>query len=176
MSLVWGKARSHRRWIWAVGGLSHLGDLMIHQKLCMRRDAWAGSLSWWSCQSPVVHSCGFWNYLTHFCGGMFKLNAKFGEDSLLYSGSHFACDGHTVHMLIQGCLPPLLTSTVKLSLFMHAHSSPLFLAARLCPWLTKCSCYIIMAWLFPDRPCMYVFMYICMYIYRYIYLLTIMQV
>ena len=36
-----------------------------------------------------------------------------------------------VHMLTQQCLPPPLTSTVKSSLFTHAHSSPLSLAAKL---------------------------------------------
>ena len=61
---------------------------------------------------------------------MFKLNTKFDSDSLLYSLSHFECDGHTVHMLTQWHLPPPLTSTVKLSLFTHTQSSPLFLAAN----------------------------------------------
>ena len=59
---------------------------------------------------------------------MFKLNAKFDADSLLYLLSHFECDGHTVHMLTQRFLPPPLTSTVKSSLFtmhMPVHS----------PWL-----------------------------------------
>ena len=32
---------------------------------------------------------------------MFKLNAKFDADSLLYSLSYFECDNHTVHMLTQ---------------------------------------------------------------------------
>ena len=43
---------------------------------------------------------------------MFKLNAKFDADSLLCLLSHFECDGHTVHMLTQGHLPPPRTSTV----------------------------------------------------------------
>ena len=30
--LVLGKVRSHRAQNWAVGGLSHLGDLMFHKK------------------------------------------------------------------------------------------------------------------------------------------------
>ena len=30
----------------------------------MRRDAWAGALSWWSCQSPVAHSCSLLNHPT----------------------------------------------------------------------------------------------------------------
>ena len=71
------------------------------------------------------------NHLNSFCRGMFKVNAKFDADSLLYSLSHFDCDGHTVHMLIQWQLPPPLTSIVKSSLFMHAHFSSLSLAARL---------------------------------------------
>ena len=52
---------------------------------------------------------------------MFKLNSKFDADLLLYLLSHFECDGHTVHMLTQWRLLPPLTSTVKLSLFMHAY-------------------------------------------------------
>ena len=59
---------------------------------------------------------------------MFKLNIKLDEDSLLYLLSHFEYNGHTVHMLTQWHLPPPLTSTVKLSLFTHVHSSPLSLA------------------------------------------------
>ena len=50
---------------------------------------------------------------------MFKLNAKFDADSLLYSLSHFECDSHTVHMLTQWCLLPPLTSTVRLSDCSH---------------------------------------------------------
>ena len=32
------------------------------KKLCTRRDAWAGAL-WWSCQSPVAHSCGHFHHI-----------------------------------------------------------------------------------------------------------------
>ena len=62
-----------------------------------------------------------------------ELNAKSDadSDSLLYLLSHFKCDGHTVHMLPQWHLLPPLTSTVKSSLFMHVHPSPLSVAARL---------------------------------------------
>ena len=90
-----------------------------------------GTLLWWSCPSPVACSCGLLNHPDSFCGEMLKLKTKFDADLLLYSLSHFECDGHTVPMLTQQCLPPPLTSTVKLSLFMHAHSSPPSLAARL---------------------------------------------
>ena len=56
------------------------------KKLCMRSDSWAGALLWWSCQSPVPHKQ--LNHLNIFCGGMFKLNAKFDVDSLFYLLSH----------------------------------------------------------------------------------------
>ena len=55
------------------------------KKLCKRHGEWEGALSWWSCQSPVVHSCSLLHHLNSFHGGMFKLNAKFGADLLLYS-------------------------------------------------------------------------------------------
>ena len=97
----------------------------------MRRDAWAGMLSSWSCQSSVAHTCGLLNHPNSFCGGMFKLNAKSDADLLPFLLSHFESNGHTVHMLTQWCLPPPLTSTVKSSLFVNALSSSPSLAARL---------------------------------------------
>ena len=71
------------------------------------------------------------NHSNSFCGGMFMLKTKFDADSLFYSLSHFECNCHTAHMLTQWHLLPPMTSTVKSSLFTHAHSSPLSLAARL---------------------------------------------
>ena len=74
---------------------------------------------------------------------MFKFNEKFDPDSLLYLLSNFECDSHTVHMLTQWHLPPpSLTSTVKLSLFIHEHSSSLSLAARLHQCCTNHSRYM----------------------------------
>ena len=92
-----------------------------------------------SCQSSLIAArmCSIFSgvllvpCLLECCRGMFKLNTKFDADSLLCSLCHFECDDHTVHMLTQQHLPPPLTSTVKLSLFTNAHSSPLSLAARL---------------------------------------------
>ena len=104
--LVWGKSRSHRSQDLGCRGLSHLGDLMFHQNLCMRCDTWIGMLSWWNCQSPVAHSCGLLNHPSSFCGRMFKLHTKFDADSLLYLLSHFECDDHTVHTLTQWRLYP----------------------------------------------------------------------
>ena len=79
------------------------------------------------------------SHLNSFCRRMFKLSTKFDANSLLYLLSHFECNGHTIHMLTQWHLPPPLTSTVKLSLFTHVHSSPLSLAARLHQCHTNCS-------------------------------------
>ena len=123
------------------------------KKLCARCDAWVGMLSWWSCQSPIDHSCRILNDLNRFCGGMFKVNAKFGEDSLLYLLSHFECHSCTVHMLTQQRLPLPLTSTVKSSLFVvhDGHSSPFSLAVRLHRSCTNHFCYINNGWTF-SRP------------------------
>ena len=118
------------------------------KKLCMRFDACVGMLSWWSCQSPVAHCCGLRNHMSSFNRGMFKLNTKFDADLLLYSLSHFECEGHTLHMLTQRYPPTPLTSTAKLSLFTHAHSSPLSLAARLHRCHANCSHYINNGWTF----------------------------
>ena len=79
--------------------------------------------------------------LTHpnsFSGGTFKLHAKFDADSLLCSLSHYECDSHTVHMLTQCPLLPPLTSIMKSSLFIYAHSSPLSLAVRLQQCCANC--------------------------------------
>ena len=88
------------------------------------------------------------NHLNSFCGGIFKLNSKLDAESLLYSLSHCECDGHTVHMLPQRRLPPPLISTMKSSLFTHAHSSPLSLAASLHQCCANHSCYITKGWSF----------------------------
>ena len=54
----------------------------------------------------------FLDHPNSFCRRMFKLETKCDADSLLYWLSHFECNGHTVHMLTQWCLPPPLTSAV----------------------------------------------------------------
>ena len=61
--LVLGKARCLR-----VPNLGHRGSespgwFDVSPKNCTRCDAWAGVLLWWSCQSPVAHSCGLLNNL-----------------------------------------------------------------------------------------------------------------
>ena len=85
--LVLGKTKSHQ--IQAVGGWVTWVSWCFTKKICTRCDAWAGALSWWSCQPPV-RSC--LNHANSFCTEMFKLNAKFDADLLLYLLSHFECD------------------------------------------------------------------------------------
>ena len=83
---VLGKVRSRR-----VPSLGCTGTCVawviccFAKKLCTRCDPWAGTLSWWCCPPPGAHSCGLLNHPNSFHGGMFKLNAKFDGDSLLYS-------------------------------------------------------------------------------------------
>ena len=145
---MWEKPEGTGHQIWAVGGWVTWVIWCFTKKLCMRCEAWAGALLWWSCQSPVAHSCSLLSHPNSFHGETFKLNAKFDADSLLYSLSHFECDGHTVHMLTQQPLLLPLTSTVKSSLLTHAHSSPLSLAARLHRCHTDCFHYINNIWTF----------------------------
>ena len=148
-----GKARS-----WRVPYLGYSGAespcliWCFTKKCCMRCDAWAGTMSWWSCQSPVDHSCGLLNHPNSFHGGLFKLNAKLDADLLLYLLSHFECVGHTEHMLTQWHLPPPLTSTVKSSLSSrripdHSLGLPGYIN------VTQTGLIIlIINWIFSDRP------------------------
>ena len=114
--LVSGKASSRRapnlgcRGCWV---LSHLGDLMFHQKTV--HEMWCMNRHIAMMKLPIT-SCPWLRPLSHpssFHRGMFKLNAKCDADLLLYSLSHFECNGHTVHMLTQQCLLPPVTSKVK---------------------------------------------------------------
>ena len=88
--LVLGKAGSCRG---AKSGLSRSWVTWViwcfTKKLCTRCDAWAGMLSWWSCQSPIAHRCSLLNHPNSSHRGIFKLNTKFDADSLHYLLSHF---------------------------------------------------------------------------------------
>ena len=144
--------------IWAVAGMSHLGDLLFHQKTLHETRCMSGHVVMVQLPITSCHSCGLLNHLNSLHRGMFKLNAKFDADSLLYLFSHFECDSHTVHMLSQWCLPPPLTSTVESSLFTHVHSSPLSLAARLHRCRSKCSHYTNNGWTFSRQTSSYIFL------------------
>ena len=143
----------------------------------MRHDAWVGTLSWWSCQSPVARSCSLLNHLNSFRRGMFKLNTKFDADSLLYLLSQFECDSRTVHMLTQWHLLSPLTSTGKSSLFTHVCSSPLSLAARLHGCHINHSYFINNGWTFSGQTLyMSVSILIIIYIYKfYIYIYKFLE-
>ena len=123
----------------------------------------------WTCQSPVAHSCSLLNHSNSFHRGMFKLNIKFDADLLLYLLSHFECDDHTVHMFIQLCLLPPLTITVRLSLFMHAHSSPLSLASGYIDVMQTILIILTMAGLFLDTLYVYVYTHTRTHIYIHTY-------
>ena len=73
--LVLGKARSHRAPNLGCRGTELPGRFGVSPKNCMRRDVCTGTL-WWSCQSPVAHSCGLLNYpnIVSTEEWMFKLN------------------------------------------------------------------------------------------------------
>ena len=138
--LVLGKDRNllapNLVWAWVTGVIW----CFTKNILCMRCDACVGVMLWWSCQSPVAHSYGFLKDPNRFRTGMLKFDAKFDADPLLYSLSH--------------CLLPLLTSTVKSSLFTHLHTSPFSLAPRLHQCHTNCSLYFNNGWTF-SRPTLY---------------------
>ena len=117
---------------------------MIHEQKC--------------CHQPsAAHSCVLLNHLDSFWGGMFKLTAKFDVDSFLYLLSYFECYSRSVHTLTQQHLPPTLTSTVKSSLFVHVHSSPLSLAARYIDVTQTVLIMLRMAGLSLDRSCTFSF-------------------
>ena len=104
------------------------------------------------------------NHLNSFRRGMFKIISKFDADLLLYLLCHFECNGHPVHLLTQWCLPLPLTSTVKSSLFTHAHFQPLSLAGRLCITVVQTILIILtMAGTFSGHT-LYVRTSICVYV------------
>ena len=77
--LVLGKASSCRAPNLGCKGAESPGWFDISPKISawgVRREAWAGLSSWWSCQSPVAHNCSLLNHPNSFRRGMFKLNSK----------------------------------------------------------------------------------------------------
>ena len=102
----WEKSEVSGHQILSVEGLSLTWVIWCFgKKLCRTCEAWADSLLWWSCQSPVVYRCDLLNHANRFWSGMFKLNANFDADSLFYLLSHFECGSHTVHVFSQLGLP-----------------------------------------------------------------------
>ena len=103
---------------------------------------------WAHCLSKLSIAAAFWIIWivsVEECSSWKKIWCK-----LIAALSYFECDSHTVHMFTQCHLSPPLTSKVKLSLFTHAHSSSLSLAARLHGCHINHSVTLTMAGLFPD--------------------------
>ena len=119
-----------------------------NKNLCTRHYAWADTLSWWICQSPVAHSYGLLNHLNSFCGGMFKVNTKFDADSLFYilnvMTTQNTCSLNGIycpHWLVQW-------SHHHSCMDIPVHTWTLSLAARLHWCCTNHSCYINNCWTF----------------------------
>ena len=108
---------------------------------------------------PFPIALAFW-CLNSFHGGMFRLNARFDADLLLYSFSHFERHGHTVRRLTQQHLAPPLAIPVNLSLFTHP--SPLSLASKLHQCCANNSHYINNGWTFSGHSsCVHVCVCVC---------------
>ena len=152
MILVWKNPEVSERQIWAIGGCWVTSVIWCFaKKLCSRCDAWVGTLLWWSCQSPVAHSCSLLNHLNSFHGGMVKLNTKFDADLLLYSLSHFECDATQYTCSLIGIYRPHWLAQ------WSCHCSCMCIPVHF-PWLPgyisvmqTISVILTMAGLFPDR-------------------------
>ena len=146
-----GKSRNHRAQILGCRGAELLGWFDVLSK----NSAWDVMHEWAHCHNEATNhqlptAAAFWVIQivsVEECSNLTQNLMQIHRSS--YS---VVCNGHTVHMLTQQCLQPPLTSTVKSSLFTHAHASPLSLAARLHRCHANCSHYINIGWTFPDRP------------------------
>ena len=111
--LVLGKARSHRVPNLGCRGLSPLEDLMfwentLHEMWGMS-GAWAGALSWWSCQSPTAHSCGLLNHPSGFreeCSSLMQnlIQIHWSTQSFWMTATQYTCSLNNTywpHWLVQ---------------------------------------------------------------------------
>ena len=87
MTLVLGKARSHRIPNLGYSRAESPGWFDVLPKNCTRHDAWVGTLSWWSCQSPVAHSCSLLNHPNSFTEEC---------SSLMQNSMQIRCSTHSV--------------------------------------------------------------------------------
>ena len=115
----------------------------------MRHNAWVGVLSWWSCQSPVANSCGLLKY---------QIVSVEECSSLMQNLMQIFCSTRSFWMWqymcsLSGVYCPHWLGTCA---FMHVHSSPFSLAARLhqCHH-TGCSHYINKGWTFSGQTSMH---------------------
>ena len=140
-----------------VGGLSHLGELMFHQKTLHK--TWCMSRHIVMMKLPIAHSCSFLNHLNSFLGGIFKLNTKFDADLLLYSvilnatATQYTCSLNGIYC------PHWLVLWSRHCSHMCIPVPSLWLAARLHQWSANHSLYINNGWTF-SRQTLYVFLVI----------------
>ena len=146
--LVWGKARSVRAPNLGCRGAESPEWFDFAKKNCMRRDTWVDALSWWSCQSPVAHSCSLLNHLVEECPSLMQNLMHIHYSTLSFSiwRPHSTCAHSTVS--IQP--PHWLAEQSRHCSHMHI---PVY-----CPWLSgyinvmqTVLIILAMAGLFPDR-------------------------
>ena len=136
--LVLGKTRSHRKPNLGYGGLGGLGDSMF----CQKNSAWDIIHKQACCHDKAA------NHLLPIAAAFRIIWITSMEECLRLMKNLIQS-----HMLTQWRLLPTLTSTVKLSLLMHVHSSPISSAATLHRCCTNHSRYINNGLIFPERPC-----------------------
>ena len=127
----------------------------------MRCNAWEGVLLWWSCQPQVAQSYSLLNH---------RMVSAEECSSLMQNVMQIRCSTHSVilnamatqYTHLMALLSPL-SSTVKLSLFTHEHSSPLSLAVRLHQCHANLSLFINNGWTFSGQTSfIYIYVqYIC---------------
>ena len=118
---------------------------MFHQNFCKRCDAWEGSLLWWSCLSPIA--VDFWiipivsaEECPSLTQNLMQIHCSTHSVILNANVTQYTCSLNGIYH------PHWLVQWSKWSLFMHVHSSPLSLAARLHQCCENCSCYINSGW------------------------------
>ena len=129
---TFGKSQTGHQ-IWAVGRLSHLGDLLFHKKTALDvMHEWAHchdeaakhqlptAAAFWIIQIVFSEEC------SSFTQNLMQIRCS--------PQSVWMPQPHSTHAHSTGWLLPPLTSIVKSSLLKHVHSSPLSLAARLHRW------------------------------------------
>ena len=107
-------------------------------------------LLWWSCRPLVTHSCGLLNHLNSFLRNVQAWCSIQCRSVVLLTQSFWMRQPHSAHTHLRA-LPAPLATTVKSSLFVHVHSSPLSLAAKLHRCIANCFYYIHNGLTFPDR-------------------------
>ena len=122
-------------------GLSHLGDLMFRKKTL--HETWC------------VSGCVVMNLPVTSCPFLWPSESSIQSmeecSSLMQNLMQTHCSTRSVILnatatpytcSLNGVYCPHWVSTMKLTLFMHLHSSPFSLAARLHQWCANRSCYI----------------------------------